>query len=95
MGRVLCRGGGGDLYPDTHMMHDVNEFFAVFSTGYFEVTDELGQGSDRETLKASSQKSFGPERNLWWGHSTGGIPDEAGAVTVTHGCGSITLGPHV
>ena len=40
-----------DLYPGTHMMADVHEFFAVFSTGYFEVTDELGQGSDRETLK--------------------------------------------
>ena len=40
-----------DLYPGTHMMADVHEFFAVFSTGYFEVTDELGLGSDRETLK--------------------------------------------
>ena len=39
------------LYPGTHMMADVHEFFAVFSTGYFEVTDELGQGSDRDTLK--------------------------------------------
>ena len=47
-----------DLYPDTHMMHDVNEFFAVFSTGYFEVTDELGQGSDREILKSQFPKVF-------------------------------------
>ena len=47
-----------DLYPDTHMMHDVNEFFAVFSTGYFEVTDELGQGSDSETLKSQFTEVF-------------------------------------
>ena len=33
------------------MMADVKEFFAVLSTGYFEVTDELGHGSHRETLK--------------------------------------------
>ena len=39
------------LYPGTHMMADVKEFFAVLSTGYFEVTDELGHGSNRETLK--------------------------------------------
>ena len=49
---------GANLYPDTHMMHDVNEFFAVFSTGYFEVTDELGQGSDRETLKSQFPEVF-------------------------------------
>ncbi len=47
-----------DLYPDTHMMYDVNEFFAVFSTGYFDVTDELGQGSDRETLKSQFPEVF-------------------------------------
>ena len=39
------------LYPGTHMMADVKEFFAVLSTGYFEVTDEMGHGSNRETLK--------------------------------------------
>ena len=39
------------LYPGTHMMANVHEFFAVFSTGYFEVTDELGRGSTREVLK--------------------------------------------
>ena len=40
------------LYPDTHMMANVNEFFAVFTTGYFEVTDELGRDSSRDDLKA-------------------------------------------
>ena len=39
------------LYPGTHMMADVHEFFAVLSTGYFEVTDELGHGSNRESLR--------------------------------------------
>ena len=40
-----------NLYPDSHMMADVNEFFAVFSTGYFEVTWELGDDTTREDLK--------------------------------------------
>ena len=35
----------------THMMADVKEFFAVFSTGYFEVTWELGDDSSRESLR--------------------------------------------
>ena len=39
------------LYPGTHMMADVYEFFAVLSTAYFGVTDELGQGVGRDTLK--------------------------------------------
>ena len=39
------------LYPGTHMMANVEEFFAVFSTGYLEVTDEFGQHSTRESLK--------------------------------------------
>lgn len=38
-------------YPGTHMMADVLEFFAVFSTGYFEVTDELGENPNREELR--------------------------------------------
>ena len=39
------------LYPASHMMADVNEFFAVLSTAYFEVTSELGDPS-RENLKS-------------------------------------------
>ena len=38
------------LFPGTHMMANVQEFFAVFSTAYFEVTDELGRGIGREDL---------------------------------------------
>ena len=42
-----------DLYPDTHMMADVKEFFAVFSSIYFEV-DELYDEDDpsREGLQS-------------------------------------------
>ena len=39
------------LYPGTHMMADVKEFFAVLSTGYFEVTWELGDDHSREVLR--------------------------------------------
>ena len=39
------------LYPGSHMMTNVGEFFATFTTGYFEVTYELDYGSTRETLK--------------------------------------------
>ena len=38
------------LYPGTHVMANAQEFFAVFRTGYFEVTDELGWGGGREEL---------------------------------------------
>ena len=40
-----------DLYPGSHMMADVMEFFAVMSTGYFEVTDELGDNPSRADLR--------------------------------------------
>ena len=35
-----------ELYPGSHLMADVNEYFAVMTTWYFEVTDELGEISD-------------------------------------------------
>lgn len=38
------------IFPGTHMMHDVYEFFAVLSTAYFEVTDEIGRGAGRDTV---------------------------------------------
>ena len=47
-----------DLYPGTHMMADVDEFFAVFTTGYFEVTDELGSDNTRDILEARFQDVF-------------------------------------
>ena len=47
-----------NLYPGTHMMADVKEFFAAFSNGYFEVTDELGPDSTRESLKTRFPSVF-------------------------------------
>lgn len=38
------------LYPGSHMMADVHEFFAVLSTVYFEVTNELHDVRTREEL---------------------------------------------
>ena len=39
------------LNPGSHMMADVHEFFAVFSTAYFEVTDELQRDPNLEELR--------------------------------------------
>ena len=47
-----------DVCPGTHMMANVMEFFAVFTAGYFEVTDELRPVSDRETLKSRFPEVF-------------------------------------
>ena len=38
------------IYPGTHMMANVEEFFAVLSTAYFEVTTELASEPDRARL---------------------------------------------
>ena len=46
------------LYAGTHMMADIYEFFAVFSTGYFEVTHELGTDSNRENLRTRFPEVF-------------------------------------
>ena len=46
------------LYPETHMMANVMEFFAVFTTGYFEVTDELDPVNNREALKRRFPQIF-------------------------------------
>ncbi|MCE2466143.1 MAG: hypothetical protein J4G01_08785, partial [Dehalococcoidia bacterium] len=40
-----------ELYPGSHLMADVNEYFAVMTTWYFEVTGELGEISDRDELE--------------------------------------------
>ena len=39
------------IFPGEYLMSNEREFFAVFSTAYFEVTDEIGQGADRSTVK--------------------------------------------
>ncbi len=41
-----------NVYPGTHMMHDVFEFFAVLSSAYFGVTDEVGpRATSRELIR--------------------------------------------
>ena len=47
-----------DLYPGTHMMANVMEFFAVLTTGYFEVTDELDPVNDRDALEGRFPEVF-------------------------------------
>ena len=46
------------LYPGTHMMSNVMEFFAVFTTGYFGVTDELDPVNSREALRRRFPQIF-------------------------------------
>ncbi len=54
-GRFYGEALGAGLYPGTHAMHDVFEFFAVFSSSYFGVTDELG---NRETSRDMIRDEF-------------------------------------
>ena len=46
------------LNPGSHMMAIVDEFFAAFSTAYFEVTDQLGRDPNREELRERFPKIF-------------------------------------
>ena len=39
-----------NVFPGSHMMADEDEFFAVLTTVYFEVTDELGKDVDRDSI---------------------------------------------
>ena len=61
------------LYPGTHMMANVQEFFAVFSTGYFEVTDELGRGSSRQDLERRFPEIFQSLEEIYGGAT---VPEE-------------------
>ena len=47
-----------NIFPGTHMMADEKEFFAVFSTAYFEVTDEIGKGAGRSTVEEEYPEIF-------------------------------------
>ncbi len=47
-----------DSYSGSHMMTNVDEYFAVMTTWYFEVTDELGEISDRDELKEQYPNVF-------------------------------------
>ena len=55
------------IFPGTHMMNDVMEFFAVFSTAYFEVTDEIGRGADRSTVELAYPDIFQSLEEIYGG----------------------------
>ena len=55
------------LYPGTHMMHDVREFFAVMSTVYFEVSNELGDVITRENLAERLPDIYGFLEEIYGG----------------------------
>ena len=58
-GRLHADALSANLYSGTHAMHDVFEFFAVLSSSYFGVTDELGnKGSSREMIRNDSPDIF-------------------------------------
>ena len=55
------------IFPGTHMMHDVYEFFAVLSTAYFEVTDEIGRGAGRSTVESDFPEVFESLEEIYGG----------------------------
>jgi hypothetical protein len=56
-----------DIFPDTHMMTNVREFFAVFTTAYFGVTDELGRGAARSTVEEDFPEIFESLEEIYGG----------------------------
>ena len=55
------------IFPGTHMMADVLEFFAVFSTAYFEVTDEIGRDAGRGTVEEEYPDIFKSLNEIYGG----------------------------
>ena len=49
------------------MMADIFEFFAVLSTAYFEVTDEIGRGADRNTVRQDFPEVFASLEEIYGG----------------------------
>ena len=49
------------------MMANVREFFAVLSTAYFEVTDEIGRGADRNTVRQDFPEVFASLEEIYGG----------------------------
>ncbi len=47
-----------NLYPGAYLMTNSMEFFAVFSTAYFEVTTELGPNTSRALVKTNYPEIF-------------------------------------
>ena len=56
-----------DIFPGTHMMNDVYEFFAVLSTAYFEVTDEIGRDAGRSTVESDFPDIFESLEGIYGG----------------------------
>ena len=55
------------IFPGTHMMSLVLEFFAVLSTAYFEVTDEIGRDAGRSTVAAEYPDIFASLEDIYGG----------------------------
>ena len=55
------------IFPGTHMMHNVDEFIAVFSTAYFEVTDEIGRDAGRSTVESDFPDIFEALEEIYGG----------------------------
>ena len=55
------------IFPGTHMMADVYEFFAVLSTAYFDVTDEIGRGAGRSTVEEEYPDIFKSLNEIYGG----------------------------
>ena len=47
-----------NIFPGSHMMANEEEFFAVFTTAYFEVTRELGDNTSRDLVKSDYPEIF-------------------------------------
>ena len=47
-----------NIFPGEYLMSNEEEFFAVFSTAYFEVTDELGNQTNRNLVESDFPKIF-------------------------------------
>ena len=56
-----------DLYPGSYMMSNVEEFFAVFSQGYFEVTNAFGWGTTRDTLETRFPAIYSAMEEIYGG----------------------------
>ena len=58
-GQFYAEALSANVFPGTHAMHDVQEFFAVFSSSYFGVTDELGnRNTSREMIRSDFRDIF-------------------------------------
>ena len=55
-----------NVYPGTHMMHDVFEFFAVLSSAYLGVTDEVGpRATSRELIRKDFPAVFASLEDIY------------------------------